>query len=568
MNEWWNKKLSSCFPIPSSKSDISTNLNLKFGLNKHNNNFNTNYFFKSLNLNNFVFNDLKTINVNDEEIKINKIFNEELKKINDSDKFDDKKKKIKIKTLITKKEKIIKNIDCITKCLKIFIYPNEEQIIILNKWFSECIKVYDFCINKYNNDKSYFIKMDRSDKTKIFNDLYGNNNKNAPYDILSDEVRIFFSNLKSCKTNLKNGNVNHFELKSKDVSKSHSIFLSHKSIKKNGIYISFLNEMKGMENMNLNLSDIGDSRLIHDKENNRYYLSIPYYKKIETTKNKKIRVVSIDPGEKIFLSFFSEINYGHIGKNIRDKILPIEKRIRRFQRILSNNMNDNKKIDGKILRDYKYKKIKEKYDKKGKGKKIKIKNLRTETKLKNKKRIKIKIKNCYKKIKNIVKELHNKSALYLVKNYDRILLPKFETQNMVKNKKFNKEYFDKLKKEKGNEECKKEIKEVYKKRKLNGRVKFVLNSLSHYKFKMHLLNKCKEYGSELIEVTEEYTSKTCTICGVQSMKYSKERIKECECGYEIDRDINGARNILIKNIKKVVKPWDTICPKKCSKLML
>ena len=83
---------------------------------------------------------------------------------------------------------------------------------------------------------------------------------------------------------------------------------------------------------------------------------------------------------------------------------------------------------------------------------------------------------------------------------------------------------------------------------------------------MHLLNKCKEYGSELIEVTEEYTSKTCTNCGIQSMNYSKDRIKECNCGCKMDRDINGARNILIKNIKKVVRPWDTIHPEECEKV--
>jgi putative transposase len=84
---------------------------------------------------------------------------------------------------------------------------------------------------------------------------------------------------------------------------------------------------------------------------------------------------------------------------------------------------------------------------------------------------------------------------------------------------------------------------------------------SHYKFKLHLLNKCKEYGSELIEVTEEYTSKTCTNCGTQSNTYSKERIKKCKCNYEINRDVNGARNIMIKNIKKVAIPWGTIHPK-------
>ena len=171
----------------------------------------------------------------------------------------------------------------------------------------------------------------------------------------------------------------------------------------------------------------------------------------------------------------------------------------------------------------------------------------------NKKKIKQKIKRCYKKIKNIVKELHNKTALYLVKNYERILLPKFETQNMLRNKRDMKGYINKIKEEEGEKESKKELKEIYKKRRLNGRVKFVLNNLSHYKFKMHLLKKSKEYGSELIEVTEENTSITCTNCGTHGKKYSKSRVKLCSCKYKIDRDINGARNIIIKNIQKVIK---------------
>ena len=83
---------------------------------------------------------------------------------------------------------------------------------------------------------------------------------------------------------------------------------------------------------------------------------------------------------------------------------------------------------------------------------------------------------------------------------------------------------------------------------------------------MHLLNKSKEYGTEIIDVTEEYTSKTCTNCGLQSCNYSKERVKQCDCGYKIDRDINGARNIMIKNISKVVKPWVTMLPKECEKV--
>jgi putative transposase len=400
--------------------------------------------------------------------------------------------------------------------------------------------------------------MSVKDKVKIFSDLYKNKRKNTPYDILTDEVRIFFSNLKSCVTNKKNGNIKHYELKTKNTSKSQSIFIPKTSFKSDGFYISHLGKMKGIDKLNISLSNINDSRLIIDKKNKKYYLCVPYQEQIKDKKDK-IRVVSIDEGEKIFLTYFSEIGYGYIGKDIRKKILPIEEKIRRYQRILSNKENDCKVINGKVLREEKLEKIKKKYLKK--GKKFERNKLRVNSNLRNRRHIKNKINKCYKKIKNLVKELHNKTALYLVKNYERILLPKFETQQMVKNKKYTKEYFNNVLEKKGEEECKKEIREVYKKRRLNGRVKFVLNMSSHYKFKLHLLNKCKEYGSELIEVTEEYTSKTCTNCGIQSNTYSKERIKKCKCNYEINRDINGARNIMIKNIKKVAIPWGTIHPK-------
>ena len=104
-------------------------------------------------------------------------------------------------------------------------------------------------------------------------------------------------------------------------------------------------------------------------------------------------------------------------------------------------------------------------------------------------------------------------------------------------------------KDKPNNERKIVIKEMYKIRRLNKRVKFVLNMLSHYKFKQHLINKCDEYGCNIEIVTEEYTSKCCSRCGILSDNY-KNREKTCiSCNLKIDRDLNGSRNILIKNSK-------------------
>ena len=555
MCDWWSKELSDCFPLPSV-DDVQISNNLNFGYGTHNELYSESFLFSDLVLNNFSFNKLPEINYSEEIKNINDKYDKKINGITKSKKYNDRQKDIKIKECITKKNKDVSNIGSTIKTIKFRIYPDDKQTQILNTWFNSCIKIYDFCVEKYNTNKKYFKNMNKFDKLKIFNDIYGEDVKDAPYDMLSDEVGVFFSNLKSCITNLKNGHIKHFKLTSKDTSKSQSAFIPKTAFRKEGFYLSLLGKVKGMNNIKkMDLTKICDARLLVDKSKaeNEYYLCIPYFEKNKQKKDK-IRVGALDPGELIFQSYYSELGYGKLGINMRNKILRIEKKIRRYQRILSQKRNDNKSLNKQNLREYKKEKIIAKYKKKGKV--FAERKLRKNSILRNKTNIKKRIRKCYTKIKNIVKELHNKTALYLVKNFDRILLPKFETKNILRKRKYNKEYFNKLAIEKGEEECKKEIKKVYKQRRLNGRVKFVLNSLSHYKFKMHLSNKCREYGSELVEVTEEYTSKTCTNCGIQSENYNN-RIKSCKCGYKINRDINGARNILIKNIKKVAIPWVT-----------
>ena len=121
----------------------------------------------------------------------------------------------------------------------------------------------------------------------------------------------------------------------------------------------------------------------------------------------------------------------------------------------------------------------------------------------------------------MVKEVHNKISLYLCKNYENIILPSFETSNMLRGK-------------------------------LNKKVKTVLQRQSQYKFKEHIKAKSEEYGSQIYIVTEEYTSQSCGICGKLSKNY-KNRIKKCSfCKTKIDRDINGSRNILIKNMFNIL----------------
>ena len=75
------------------------------------------------------------------------------------------------------------------------------------------------------------------------------------------------------------------------------------------------------------------------------------------------------------------------------------------------------------------------------------------------------------------------------------------------------------------------------------------NAISHDKFRTILKQKALKYGSTVRIVCEGNTSKTCGACGnVKEIK--NKRIYNCDnCFAIIDRDVNGARNILIKHQK-------------------
>ena len=135
-----------------------------------------------------------------------------------------------------------------------------------------------------------------------------------------------------------------------------------------------------------------------------------------------------------------------------------------------------------------------------------------------------KIKRIRSKIRNLVDELHRKLAKWLCSNYQVILLPEFKVQGMAKKSK----------------------------RKISNKSVRKMMTLSHYRFKQFLINKVREYpGVKVLIVTEEFTSKTCGRCGVENNKLGSSKLFECEregCNLKIDRDHNGARNILIKTL--------------------
>jgi putative transposase len=93
--------------------------------------------------------------------------------------------------------------------------------------------------------------------------------------------------------------------------------------------------------------------------------------------------------------------------------------------------------------------------------------------------------------------------------------------------------------------------------KLHSKVARAMLTWAHYRFKQFLKDKAEEYSCEIIEVNEAYTSRTCTACGKQQNIGSKKLMK-CSCGLELDRDLNGARNIFLKNISCVERSFHNL----------
>ena len=118
----------------------------------------------------------------------------------------------------------------------------------------------------------------------------------------------------------------------------------------------------------------------------------------------------------------------------------------------------------------------------------------------------------------MVEELHWKTISFLLENYDVIILPDFRVSQMIK------------------------------KKKLSRMTKRLMCMFSFFSFKEKLKEKSHRYEKKVIIVDESYTSCTCGVCGHINNTKGNEVFKCSSCNLVLDRDVQGSRNIFIKNI--------------------
>lgn len=214
-----------------------------------------------------------------------------------------------------------------------------------------------------------------------------------------------------------------------------------------------------------------DSRLIF--EHGRWFIIVPY--RVATVKaENQGRIVALDPGVRTFITGYAEDGVFKIGNGDFARIA----RLGRFMDDLISRMS--------------------------------------KAKAKQRRRMKKALSRMKFMVWDLIDEIHFKTISFLLSNYDVVLLPTFETSQMV----------------------------ARSNRKIRSKTVRAMLSFSFHKFGMRLQSKAAELGKQVFRVNEAYTSKTASWTGEIKKIGSAKTITSG--GVTLDRDVNGARGIFLR----------------------
>jgi IS605 OrfB family transposase len=136
----------------------------------------------------------------------------------------------------------------------------------------------------------------------------------------------------------------------------------------------------------------------------------------------------------------------------------------------------------------------------------------------------------YTRLRHLADEVHWQTANVLTRDYDVILLPSFGVSDMVRKQKDGRW-----------------------RRRIGKNTARRMLLWAHYRFRQRLAWKARQRGVTLLIVNEAWTSKTCCRCGRINDKLGGSKVFRCDatnggCGLVLDRDVNGAVNILLRNL--------------------
>ena len=97
------------------------------------------------------------------------------------------------------------------------------------------------------------------------------------------------------------------------------------------------------------------------------------------------------------------------------------------------------------------------------------------------------------------------------------------------------------------------VKQMARKKKLKNQktLNYSLQNTGHIsRFAQFLTYKAEKLGKKVVKIDEKDTTKTCCVCGLKKDRRLSERTIKCNCGNQMDRDLNSAVNILSKFLQE------------------
>jgi putative transposase len=289
--------------------------------------------------------------------------------------------------------------------------------------------------------------------------------KNIPYKVKQMAIDDACTAVKNAKKKFaKTGQFSKCGYRRKK-SKRDSVYVPSGSVNAMGIFPRLLKGLKVTEE----IGDVDfDCRFIHD--DGRFWICVPQLKRIKVCPdNQRKPVISLDPGVRTFLTGFTVDGFCEIGNSDFSRIFRL---LYRLDDCLSKKAKGSKKRYNRAISSLKF------------------------------------------KVKNLISELHSKTANMLVRCFDNIVIPDFSPDKKMMEK-------------------------------LHSKTCRAMLTFAHAKFRDLLMYKAKEYSCKVWIQNEAHTSKTCSFCGEQQ-KIGGKKVMKCECGKELGRDFNGARGIFLR----------------------
>lgn len=371
------------------------------------------------------------------------------------------------------------------KVKKIRLFPSKQQKQTLNQWLGTARWTYNQVLAGLKSDDKLSFKLKDLRSRFINNELYEDTERawviNTPYDVRDAAMMDVLNAYKSNFAKKRKDPSHQFEIKFRSRrAESQAITIHSKHWKGAGVFYprSFGKQpIKAAESLPRDL--VYDTKLVKDRLGRFYLCQILPLEEVQNTPEEK--VIALDPGVRTFMTGYSPegtlVEWG----------------------------------SGDMQRIFRLCRVHDKLQSKWSQKQVK-----------HRKRYRLKkaARRIRKKIQNLVDEVHKKLTKWLVSSYETILLPKFETSNMV----------------------------TRAQRRIGSKTARQMLTWSHYRFQQRLLNKSREYCSTQVIICDEaYTSKTCGCCGKLNEKLGGSKTFHCpSCRVTMDRDVNGARNILLR----------------------